>query len=241
MNLSRRLLAAASAAVMTLALAAETTYEIKADSFFHLKVSGLLNVDCVHCPDSVGTVRIIADNPAQTSWVEAKSSGDKLTLRLILPDEMRDGVTPVPQNLPRVRVYSNYLTRVENDGDSTVRVLTAADVPDFTARLIGNGRLSIRGINAEKVKATLFSGRGIIVLNGKAREATYSLTGVGTIEADGLTCSTAKVRLTGTGSVGVHATDKLTVSGSGSGTVYFRGAPDVKKKLSVGLKLQPIE
>lgn len=227
--------------LVALTCSAQTTYEMKMNRFFELKVSGLLNVDYVHYPDSAGVVQILATNQDQISWVEAKNSGDKLSLRLVLPDEFREGASQIPANLPRVRVYGNYLTRVENDGDSTVRVLTAADVPDFSARLIGNGRLSIRGINTEKVKATLFSGRGIIVLNGSAKEANYSLTGVGTIEADGLTCQDAKVRLTGTGSIGVHATEMLTVSGSGSGTVFFRGTPDLKKKIAVGLKFQPID
>jgi len=230
-----------SALIVAMACNAQSAYEITADRFFELKVDGLLNVDCIHNPDSAGIVRISASDQSQLSWVEAKSGGDKLQLRLVLPDDVRDGSKPIPTDLPRVRVYSNYLTKVENDGDSTVRVLTAADVPEFSARLIGNGRLSIRGINAEKVKATLFSGRGIIVLNGTAGHATYNLTGVGTIEADGLTCEEARVRLTGTGAIGVHATKTLTISGSGSGTIYSRGAPEVKKKLALGLKFQPID
>lgn len=237
----RRIALITVAAFGGIAAAGQTTYRLNVAPFFHLKVSGQLNVDCVHDPDSTGIVSITAKDPAQIHWVEATTGGDKLTLRLVLPDEMRDGVVETPSELPRVRVYSNYLTRVDNEGDSTVRVLTAADVPEFSARLIGNGRLSVRGINAEKVKATLFSGRGIIVLAGNAREATYSLTGVGTIEADRLTCRDARVRLTGTGAVGVHATDRLTISGTGSGTVYSRGAPEVKKKLAVGIKFQPID
>lgn len=236
----KKLIIAALAALAALAAAAESQ-DFKVNRFQQVKVTGPLNVDCVYAPDSVGIITVNAANPDQISWVEASSAGDKLKLRLILPDDMRSGVAPVPANLPSVKVYTNYLTSVENEGDSTVRVLTATNVPSFNARLMGNGRLSVRGISADKLKAVLFSGRGTMALNGEADSATYSVTGVGTIEADGVTCREAKVRLTGTGSVGVHATKKLTISGSGSGTVYVKGAPDIKKKMSIGVKIQPID
>ncbi len=225
---------------MAFGLKAETAV-LKIDRFQQLKVVGPLNVDCVHCPDSVGMLVVESPDAARISWVEAKSNGDKLRLQLVAPDDIRTGLKPLPSDLPRVRVYTNYLTKVENEGDSTLRVLTAADVPQFEARLMGNGRLSIRGINAEKLKATLFTGRGIMVLNGRADKAAYRLAGVGTIEADGLECRDASVRMAGTGAVGVHATEKLKISGSGSGTVYSRGAPDVNKKMALGIKFQPID
>lgn len=226
--------------LLALGATAETR-RFKVDRFQKVNVNGPLNVDCVYSPDSVGIVIVDATTPEQISWVEATTRGDELKLRLILPDDMRSGLTPVAPGLPSVKVYTNYLTSVENDGDSTLRVLTAVNVPSFNARLMGNGRLSVRGISADKLKAVLFSGRGIMVLHGQADRATYALTGVGTIEADGVTCREAKVRLNGTGSIGVHATQKLTLSGSGPGTVYSKGTPEIKKKLSVAVKLQPID
>lgn len=227
-------------AITALGAAAESS-TIKIERFQQLSVSGHLNVDCIHNPDSVGYLKINCPDRNKISWVVAENNGDKLKLRLILPDDVRTGLEKMPANLPNVTVYTNYLTRVENDGDSTTRVLTAADVPQFEARLMGNGRLSVRGINAEKLKATLFTGSGIIVLNGKSDEANYSLIGVGTIQADGVECRKAGVRITGTGSVGVHATQELKIHGSGSGTVYYRGTPEFKKKVAIGLKVQPIE
>lgn len=222
-------------AAMCLFAAAEVS-SMKVAPFQHLKVSSSLNVDCIHCPDSVGFLRIDAPNRAQTSWVEAETKGDKLVIKLGIPEDY-DGEL---KNLPSVTVYTNYLVKVENEGDSTVRVLTATDVPQFEARIIGNGRLSVRGITTDKLKAVIFSGRGIMALNGTARKATYSLTGVGTIEADGVECEEANVRLTGTGTIGVNASKKLSIVSSGAGNIYYRGNPEIKKKVSVGLNLEPI-
>lgn len=236
-------IALAAAALLAIGApnAAAEQSAMKVKRFQELKVIGPLNVDCVHSPDSVGLLVIDSANKDRIPWVEAKSDGDKLTLRLRMPDDIRTGLTECPADLPSVKVYTNYLTKIENEGDSTVRVLTTADVPAFEARLMGNGRLSVRGINAEKLKASLFTGRGVMVLNGKADQARFYLTGVGTIEADGVECRDAQVRLTGTGAVGVHATEKLKIKGSGSGTVYSRGAPTVDKKMALGIKYQPID
>lgn len=236
----KRLFPLIAASAMLLTAKAEKSL-LTINPFQQISVSGPLNVDCIHNPDSVGYLVIDAPARDQLPWVEVKNKGDKLALKLALPDEVRRSLDGVPANLPRVTVYTNYLVKAENNGDSTLRVLSAQDVPQFEARLIGNGRLSVRGIRAEKLKGVLFSGRGIMVLNGSALKATYSLTGVGTIEADGVSVPEATVRLTGTGSVGVNATKKLTVSGSGSGTVFFKGTPEIKKKISIGLNLQPID
>lgn len=214
--------------------------DFKVDRFQKIKVTGPLDVDCVYCPDSVGVILVDAPVPEQMPWVDAQVKGDKLLLRLILPDDMRMGTAPVSEALPSVRVYTNYLTSVENEGDSTVRVITATNVPTFKAVLIGNGRLSVRGIDAEKVEAKVVAGRGIMVLNGQADEAKFTLAGAGTIEADGITCRKAKVKSAGSGAIGVHATESLSISGVGLGTVYVKGSPDLKKH-APGLKLQPIE
>ncbi len=214
--------------------------DFKVDRFQKIKVTGPLDVDCIYCPDSVGIIRVDAPVPDQMPWVDTQVSGETLKLRLILPDEMRMGTQDISAELPSVRVYTNYLTSVENEGDSTVRVMTATNVPKFKAVIIGNGRLSVRGIDAEKVEAKAVAGRGIIVLNGKTDDAKYTVAGVGTIQADGLTARKAKIKSAGTGTVGVHATEQLSISGLGSGTIYVKGTPDIKKR-AAGIKIQPIE
>lgn len=226
-------------AVVALGAAAEVQ-DLKVDRFQKIKVTGPLDVDCVYCPDSVGIIRVNAPVPEQISWVDAQLKGNKLQLRLILPDDMRMGTAPVSGELPDVRVYTNYLTSIENEGDSTVRVMTATNVPQFKAVLIGNGRLSVRGIDADKVVAKAVAGRGVLVLNGKADEVNYTVAGVGTIQADGLQARKARIHSAGTGSVGVFATEQLKVTGIGSSTIYIKGTPDITKR-APGLKVQPIE
>lgn len=220
---------------------AAETQTLKVERFQKIRVLGPLNVDCVYNPDSVGYITIDAPDAAQISWIEALTSGHKLKLRLRLPDDMRQGVLPVPANLPQVKVYTNYLTEVSNEGDSIVRVITATNVPSFTARLIGNGYLSVRGIDTEKLNVDLITGRGTLAVHGRADEEVIRMAGVGTIEADGVKATQAKVKLTGTGNIGVYATGQLKILGTGPGTVFVKGSPEISRKMALGIKLQPID
>lgn len=221
-------------ATFAVAASAEVS-ALKVASFNKVKVSGELNVDCVYCPDSVGMVLVDAPHAEQLPWVEVHTGGDKLHLKLAKPE----GVTTAG-NLPSVRVYTNYLVKAENEGDSTLRVLSTADMPEFEAKLMGNGRVSVRQLNVDKVKASFFAGRGSITLAGKARTAHYTVDGAGTIQADALECEEASVRSIGTGTIGVNASRKLKVNGAG-GTIYYIGAPEIKKGMAVGVTLSPIE
>lgn len=214
---------------------------LKVDRFQQIRVVGPVNVDCIYNPDSVGYIKVNADTRDYMPWVEASTKGDKLKIQLRMPDDMRHGVIPTPDNLPSVKVYTNYLTGVSNEGDSIVRVITSTNVPSFNARLIGNGYMSVRGIDTERLTVELLSGNGTLAIHGRANSENIKLAGVGTIEADGLEAETAKVVLVGTGNIGVWAKEKLTVRGTGTGTVYLKGTPEVTKKLALGIKLQPID
>lgn len=41
--------------------------------------------------------------------------------------------------------------------------------------------------------------------------------------------------------IGCWATDFLNVSGAGSGKIYYRGTPKIKKSLALGVKIEALE
>ena len=126
-------------------------------------------------------------------------------------------------------------------GDSTLRIIKAASCPAFTCKVTGNGRLVVRDIRANEIGCSLMTGHGAIVINGICTEASLSLTGTGTIQADGLEAKTVKCRNTGTGTIGCYAKEFMQVSGAGSGSIYYRGTPQIKKVLAVGVKIIPVD
>lgn len=209
-------------------------YNIDVKDYTELKVIGDINVDYFENQDSAGYVAFEA-KPEISPMITVRNNKGRLEVQFI--NETGNKI----DNLPVVRVYSNFLIKAENVGDSTLRVIKAASCPAFNCKVTGNGRLVVRDIRANDIGCSLMTGHGTIVINGKCTEASLSLTGTGTIQADGLEAKTVKCRNTGTGTIGCFATEFMQVSGAGSGTIYYRGTPKIKKVLAMGVKIEPMD
>lgn len=210
-------------------------YCLDVKDFVELKVTDGINVDYQCNPDSAGMA--VFDAPAENApQIIFEPSDSKLTIQLASND---NGSVP-HKNIPTVKVYSRYLSQVENAGDSLVRVLSVAPGPKFKAKLIGNGRLAVHGINVNEASVSLATGNGSIVVTGQCENAKISLTGTGSITADELKAKTVSVRLGGTGTVGCNASEELSVKGVGSGKVYYVGTPQLKNK-TLGISVQPLK
>lgn len=213
---------------MWTAVCGQQLYKLNFSDFNELKVVDGINVDYCWDVTRAGEVEFEADD-AVASAVIFESSKEKLTVKLGLSD------TPLT-NLPTIRVYSSYLTGVSNEGDSLVRVLSVAPGPKFTCRVMGNGRLSVRDVDFNLIKASILSGHGIISIYGRCREAEMKVTGAGHIQGDELVSEQVKVTMTGTGTVNCYAEKDLNVGGL-SGKVYYRGRPSVKERFPRTVKV----
>ncbi len=213
--------------VALLALTARAEhFEMTFSEFHELKVVDAINVD-YHCDPSMAGKVVFDCDPSKASLVMFEPSNEKLEIKLTLRDTKETG-------LPTIHVYSSYLTKVENDGDSTVRVLTLSPGPKFQAKLVGNGRLSVRGVDVTNLEAELITGNGIVAVSGKAKAAQFKLIGVGQIQADDLQANTVKASITGTGTINCYPLESLNTSGMGPGKVIYRGTPKVTRS---GLKM----
>lgn len=208
-----------------------TNYDLNVGEFSELRVSDGINVDYTSDPAKAG--RAYFNCPAQqASSFMFTNKGGRLTIQLA-PE------TIGARNLPTISVHSKYLTKIENNSDSTVRVLSLFGSPKLEVKLEGNGHLIVRGIDANEVKGTMRLGHGTLILTGKCKDAKLNLTGTGVIQADELVAEEATVSAKGTGSVGVNAVNTLNIYGMGSTSVYYIGNPAIKNR-SVGLKLLPL-
>ena len=210
------------------------TYAINVGEFNRLKVVEAINVDYRCNPDSAGWVTFRTDVPDAASAIGLSNSKGELTISFTVPlNEMK----PVP--LPTVTVYSSFLTKVENSGDSLVRVLKVQPCPEFSAAQIGNGRIVVRDIKATQVSAKINTGNGQVILFGQCDEATLKMTGTGTLQADGLEAQTVKVSVFGTGTVGCFPSKLLKIHGAGSTKIFYKGSPEIVNR-AVGVKVEQL-
>lgn len=205
----------------------QSHYTLKVDDFHELKVVDGINVDYQCDPARAGEIEFIS-TPEVASAVIFEPGKGKLAVKLASSE------TPY-RDLPTVKVYSSFLSNVSNEGDSLVRVLKVAPGAKFSCRIIGNGTLSVRGVQATEVNATILSGRGVISIYGKSDMASLKVTGAGQIQADELEVNNVSCTLTGTGTINCYALKKLNIGGI-SGKVYYRGTPEIKKRFLSGVK-----
>ena len=210
-----------------------TRYELDVKDFTELKVTDGINVDYKCNPDSAGKA-VFNTSPELASAIYFVPGKSKLEIQLATKENGKY------EGLPTVTVYSNFLSKVENSGDSLVRVVSLAPGPKLKARVIGNGHMLVRNVKANQVDASIDTGNGTITIYGSTDHAQLSTTGKGNIQADALTANTVKCSLWGTGSIGCNPKDELSVMGAGSGTVYYKGKPTIKNR-SVGVKTSPID
>ncbi|MDE6360492.1 MAG: DUF2807 domain-containing protein [Muribaculaceae bacterium] len=219
-------------AVASLAAQEVHRYELKVGDFNRLVVDDGINVEYRCSEDSAGlavyeTTRAVAD---QLIFDFSKKG------RLMVQKQFH-GEGELTEGLPVVKVYSKFLSQVQNNGDSTVIVASVAACPEFKATVIGNGRLVIKDIHATKFEGAIKTGNGQLVVSGKCDQASFSNTGVGSVQADNLEAADVSCRFFGTGTTGVWATESLTIKGMFPGKLYYKGNPAKVRNYSMGVKI----
>lgn len=209
-------------------------YELDVKDFTELLVINGINVDYKCSSDSAGKAVFYASSDVASSIIFSNNGKQKLEVKLTEPESPVDY-----KDLPTVTIYSKFLTKVTNRGDSMVRIITVSSGPNFKAQLEGNGRLVVRDIDANVVEGSIFTGNGALVINGKCVYAKLNNKSVGSIQADGLTAENVKCVQIGTGYVGCAASKELTIYGA-SGKVYYSGAPQIKNR-SIGIQVISID
>ena len=100
----------------------------------------------------------------------------------------------------------------------------------------------VRNVRATEVKASILTGKGTLVIYGECAKAQLkSVGGSSFLQADDLEAQQVKCSVTGNGTINCYAVDKLNVSGLGSGTVLYRGNPEIKKSALSRVKVKSID
>lgn len=196
------------------------TYELKTGPFDKLNLNGDFNVIYRSVPDSAGCVTYVSDaNLNEVLDIRIKKG--KLTIK-------KSDVDILFSTVPTIHVYSDFLTNVKCEGGGTLTVENSAVVPEFSATLIGNGKIIVEDVDCTGFKANIDTGNGTIVARGKCSKASFRLTGSGVIQADALAANEVNCTVLGTGTIGCNPLDVLDVKGFGTAKVYYYGAPTVK-------------
>ncbi|MCM1065994.1 MAG: DUF2807 domain-containing protein [Muribaculaceae bacterium] len=200
--------------------AQQADYKLNVQNFCELTVVDGVRVDYYCMPDSAGWA-VFSCEPELASHIMFDNTAEHLVIQTDADESPIVG-------LPRVTVYSASLRKVENSGDSLLRVYADIPVKEFKVRLIGNGTIELHKITADKADIGIAAGNGTVSIDGSTGKLTARNVSAGRIDASGLLADEARCFVFGTGNIHCNAPGRLKVFGAGSGIVYYHGAAPSK-------------
>ena len=208
-------------------------YKLDVGDFSELKVSDGINVEYYCSTDSAGWAFFECD-PATAQMIMFTNKKNGLTIQIA-----SDGAEV--KELPTIKLYSMTLQKVENSGDSLVTIQRTVPVREFKGSVVGNGTLVINDVKTHKVSFAVRTGNGHLVVNGTTRQASLRNVGTGKLEASGLMAEDVMCNILGTGPIDCNASVALSVSGAGSGKVFYGGTPSKISNHSIGVKVISVD
>ena len=214
------------------ASAQTSKYELNVGDFTSLNLVDGINVEYKCHEDSAGYAVFNTSPQIADQLIFDASKKGVLKIEKAFHDE-----NELVLGLPVIHVYSRFLTKVENAGDSTLVVEQLKSCPQFCARVIGNGRIVVKNIDCQEFEGRISTGNGSIVATGKCDKAKLVNVGSGSIQADRLEAKDASCRFFGGGTIGIWPTGTLSVKGMFPGKLYYRGEPQKIKNYGMGPKI----
>lgn len=124
-----------------------------------------------------------------------------------------------------------FTANVAGSGDIECKQLKAADMDISVA---GSGDLKIENALVTSANASV-AGSGTVKISGNADKANYSVAGSGDLYANDFKVQNISASVAGSGDIKCHAVEHLKARVSGSGTIGYKGNPELdypeKKKV----------
>lgn len=117
--------------------------------------------------------------------------------------------------------------RISGSGDVDAEGIDAGEVKVV---IEGSGNISLPDMNAESLDVRI-SGSGDIEADGRTDRQQVLIEGSGNYQTEDLVSRDAVVRIEGAGDVRVNATGTLDASIAGSGSIRYRGGPQVTSNI----------
>jgi hypothetical protein len=96
----------------------------------------------------------------------------------------------------------------------------------FSLFVAGSGNIELNSVRAENTKAHV-AGSGKVRLSGTTQRADYSVAGSGNVDAAKLEADRVSANVAGSGNISCHAVSFLKAQREGSGSISYRGNPEI--------------
>lgn len=146
----------------------------------------------------------------------------------------------IRQNWERVTAYvtARRIEALSQSGSGSITVVGKLKANELNASLSGSGHVVFES-DVDVCNASL-SGSGRITANGRATKSNVSISGSGRFDGRELKSQSANLKISGSGTIAIHANDQLDASVSGSGSIRYSGNAKANFKKSGSGSLRKI-
>lgn len=194
------------------------THEIPVDMYNKIELEGSANIVYEAKPDADAYLQIETDdNIVPLVIIRVKDNTLQITTK--------GNISPT-----RLVVHTNSpsLAGVESKGSSDIYLKGAIAGQELDIEQKGSGNVSADNLVYEKVEVDI-KGSGNMTLKGMTKSASIEISGSGDINATGMVANNTKCDIKGSGSMTINALETLSVDIAGSGSVSYKGNPQITK------------
>lgn len=130
----------------------------------------------------------------------------------------------------KIKVTLPELEGLEINGSGNIFVPDTFTVDKISLEINGSGDIKASLI-AAKLESEIH-GSGNIILTGSSNINNVEILGSGNIKAENLPCNESSIEVKGSGDVYVYVIKNLDVDLAGSGTVHYKGKPQINSKVN---------
>jgi hypothetical protein len=185
--------------------------------------------------DLAGEGRLVM-GPEEPASLEVRTDDNLMPL---IESEVVDGTLIIgsrphtdlaPSDGVTYRIACEEVSELRLSGSGEIEV-AACPASDLTVRLDGSGAVQVDDVDATRVDAEI-GGSGTISAIGQSSQVRASIAGSGMFAGADLQAREVEATIPGSGQITVWATGALHVDISGSGSVLYRGQPDITQVIS---------
>ncbi len=178
-----------------------------------------------------GTEKVVLESSKEDvfDYINIKNEGNTL---VISTTDKNKNITKLFKSVT-INVYFTSISSVALSGAGSVRCEEPFSAGGMTATLRGTGNMYL-DLNCSTFTGNMF-GTGSLDVKGTATNAVVRVEGVGGFDGFDLVTNNMDVTVSGVGGARVHATNQLTATLNGVGSIRYKGDPESKNFDTNGL------
>lgn len=206
---------------------AQEEKEIKVGSFNEVKFEG--SAQWVLVPSDEEKVVILSKSEDVFDYINVNESANVLTINTT---DKNKNITKLFKSVT-IKVYFKSINSVYLSGVGSVTAEKRIIAKELTATLKGTGNMNIN-IQCSEFVGNMYGTGGLNVI-GKTSIGMVRVEGVGSFDGYKLECANMNVTVSGVGGAKVYATEIITATLNGVGSIKYKGNPKTKNLNTNGI------